>query len=100
MMVKIRNLIILNCQLSIKIGIVYLNIRYFVEILGGDFMIKVTGLNNKEFVLNAEHIEKVEEVPETLITLTNSRKYIVLQPSDEIVRRVIEYKHKIFSLSL
>jgi flagellar protein FlbD len=63
-------------------------------------MIKVTGLNNKEFVLNAEHIEKVEEVPETLITLINSKKYIVLQSNDEIIRRVIEYKHKIFTLSL
>lgn len=63
-------------------------------------MIKVTGLNNKEFVLNAEHIEKIEEVPETLITLTNNKKYIVLQSNDEIIRRVIEYKHKIFTLSL
>jgi flagellar protein FlbD len=63
-------------------------------------MIKVTGLNNKSFVLNAEHIEKVEEVPETLITLTNSKKYIVLESNEEIIRRVIEYKHKIFTLNL
>lgn len=63
-------------------------------------MIKVTGLNNKAFVLNAEHIEKVEEVPETLITLTNGKKYIVLESNDEIIRRVIEYKHRIFTLSL
>jgi flagellar protein FlbD len=63
-------------------------------------MIKVTGLNNKAFVLNAEHIEKIEEVPETLITLINSKKYIVLESNDEIIRRVIEYKHKIFTLSL
>lgn len=29
-------------------------------------MIDVTGMNNKEFVLNADHIEKIEEVPETI----------------------------------
>lgn len=63
-------------------------------------MIKVTGLNNKAFVLNAEHIEKIEEVPETLITLTNGKKYLVLESNDEIIRRVIEYKHRIFTLSL
>ena len=37
-------------------------------------MIDLTGMNNKEFTLNAEHIEKVEEVPETIITLTNGKK--------------------------
>ena len=36
-------------------------------------MIEVTGLDNKEFVLNAEHIEKIEEVPETVITLVNNK---------------------------
>ena len=37
-------------------------------------MIDLTGMNNKEFILNADHIEKIEEVPETLITLTNGKK--------------------------
>ena len=42
-------------------------------------MIDLTGMNNKEFALNADHIEKIEEVPETLITLNNGKKYIVLE---------------------
>ncbi len=60
-------------------------------------MIEVTGMNNKEFVLNADHIEKLEEVPETIITLTNGKKYIVLQSIDEVKKRVIEYKRCIFN---
>ncbi|MCY6370383.1 flagellar FlbD family protein [Clostridium ganghwense] len=63
-------------------------------------MIRVTGLNHKEIFLNAEHIEKMEEVPETLITLTNGKKYIVLDSTKEVIDRIVEYKRKIFSLDL
>ncbi|GFZ30961.1 flagellar protein FlbD [Clostridium zeae] len=61
-------------------------------------MINVTGMNNQEFVLNAEHIEKIEEVPETIITLTNGKKYIVLETVEEVVDKVVRYKNKIFTL--
>ncbi len=60
-------------------------------------MIDLTGMNNKEFALNADHIEKIEEVPETLITLTNGKKYIVLESIDEVKEKVIRYKNKIFT---
>ena len=50
--------------------------------------------------MNAEHIEKVEEVPETLITLTNGKKYIVLESIDEVKDEVIRYKNKIFNYRL
>ncbi|WP_139904191.1 flagellar FlbD family protein [Clostridium thermarum] len=60
-------------------------------------MIKVIGFNGKDFVLNAEHIEKIEEVPECLITLTNGKKYMVMGNSQEVVEKVIEYKKRIFS---
>ena len=63
-------------------------------------MIEVTGIDNKEFVLNAEHIEKIEEVPETVITLVNNKKYLVLETADEVVRKVIQYKNKIYTMKL
>lgn len=63
-------------------------------------MIKVTGLNNKEFVLNAEHIEKIEEVPETLITLVNGKKYIVLETPEEVIDKIVKYKNRIFRLNV
>ena len=59
-------------------------------------MIEVTGLNNKLFILNADHIEKVETMPETIITLTNGKKYIVLESIEDVKSKVIEYKNKIF----
>lgn len=60
-------------------------------------MIDVTGMNHKKFILNADHIEKIEEMPETIITLTNGKKYIVIESVEEVRSAVIEYKNKIFT---
>ena len=58
-------------------------------------MIKVTGLNKIEFVINSDQIEKLEETHECVITLINGNKYIVLESIEEIIEKVIEYKHRI-----
>ena len=63
-------------------------------------MIDLTAMNNTEFVLNADHIEKIECVPETLITLTNGKKYIVLETVEEVKSKVIKYKNKIFTYQI
>lgn len=63
-------------------------------------MIEVTGMNHENFVLNADHIEKLEAVPETIITLTNGRKYIVLESIQEVKDAVIEYKNRIFTFKI
>ncbi|MCF0148161.1 MULTISPECIES: flagellar FlbD family protein [unclassified Clostridium] len=63
-------------------------------------MIDLTAMNNRAFILNADHIEKIEEVPETLITLTNGKKYIVLERVEEVVEKVIKYKNKIVTYRL
>lgn len=60
-------------------------------------MIKVIGLDGKEYVLNADHIEKLEQIPESVITLTNGKKYLVKESNDQIVKKVIEYKRKIYA---
>lgn len=73
---------------------------YTIFFKGCDFMINVTGMNNKEFILNADHIEKIDEVPETLITLTNGKKYIVLESVEEVIDLVLRYKNKIVTYKL
>ncbi|NLV61904.1 MAG: flagellar FlbD family protein [Clostridiaceae bacterium] len=60
-------------------------------------MIEVTRLNKKEFVLNCDWIETVESTPDTVITLTNGKKYVVSESVDDIMKKVVEYKQKIFS---
>lgn len=63
-------------------------------------MINLTAMNNTEFVLNADHIEKIECVPETLITLTNGKKYIVLETVEDVKSKVIKYKNRIFTYKI
>jgi flagellar protein FlbD len=62
-------------------------------------MIEVTRLRGSKVVLNAELIETIEETPDTVITLTSGKRYIVSESSDEIIQLVIEYKKKIFTQS-
>lgn len=55
-------------------------------------MIKVTRLNGKEFVVNADLIQYLEETPDTILTLVNHEKVVVKEKVDEVIRRVIAYQ--------
>ncbi len=57
-------------------------------------MIKVTRLNNREVVVNADQIEFLESTPETMISMTSGRKMVVKEPVDEVVRRIIEFRNR------
>ena len=46
----------------------------------------------QEFTINVEFIETIEETPDTVITLTNGKKFIVQEKAKEVVRRSIEYQ--------
>lgn len=59
-------------------------------------MIKVTRLNDKEFVINTDIIEFIESTPDTVITTTTGKKVIVKEDVDEVIEKVINYKNKIF----
>ena len=67
---------------------------------GGTCMIEVTRLNDKKLLINAELIEKVEESPDTVITLTSGNKVIVKESRQEIKNLVILYKKEIFGRDL
>ena len=58
-------------------------------------MIRVTRLNGREFVVNAELIQYVEETPDSVVTLMNKEKIVVKEPADEIIRRVVAYHRSI-----
>ena len=54
-------------------------------------MIAIRRLNGQDFILNADLIETIETTPDTVITLSNGRKYVVQTPAEEIVRKTIKY---------
>ena len=62
----------------------------------GWIMISLTKLNDSKIVINAELIEFVESIPDTIITLTTGQKIMVKETVEEIVESVKEYKRSIF----
>ncbi len=54
-------------------------------------MIKVTRLNGQKIVVNADLIEFVEEIPDTIISLTTGKKIMVRENSEEIIERAVIY---------
>lgn len=58
-------------------------------------MITLTKLNKKEFVLNTDLIKFVEDVPDTLITLTSGDKIFILETKEEVILKIIEYKRMV-----
>lgn len=62
-------------------------------------MIKVTRLNGSVFTLNALYIEKVESFPDTTITLTTGKKYIVLDSVEEVLDRTNAFYKNVQLLS-
>jgi flagellar protein FlbD len=51
-------------------------------------MIRVHRLNGEEFLLNEHHIELAEAKPDTVITLTNDRKYIIRETIQELIELI------------
>jgi flagellar protein FlbD len=58
-------------------------------------MIQLTRINHIPLVLNADLIEHIEATPDTVISLTNGQKMVVLESTEEVVRRVIEFRRAI-----
>lgn len=58
-------------------------------------MIKLHKLNGDEFILNSDHIEIIETRPDTVITLTNDRKYLVKESAEDIVGLIRNYSREI-----
>ncbi|WP_079525218.1 flagellar FlbD family protein [Solibacillus isronensis] len=62
-------------------------------------MIEVTRLNGKALTLNALYIETVEAFPDTQITLTTGRKYIVLETEEQVRQKVRTFYQNVQVLS-
>jgi flagellar protein FlbD len=58
-------------------------------------MIQLTRINRVPLVLNSDLIEHIETTPDTVISLTNGQKFVVLETVDEIIRRVIDFRRAV-----
>ncbi len=62
-------------------------------------MIVFTRLNRTEIGLNPDQIQRVEATPDTVITLNDEKRFLVLEGVDEVVRRIAEYRAYVLALS-
>jgi len=63
-------------------------------------MIRLTRLNGKSFTLNAIYIEQVEAFPDTTITLTNGKKFVVRESVEDVMLLVEAFYRNISVLGL
>lgn len=57
-------------------------------------MILLRKLNSTIFALNPDLIETIEAHPDTTIRLTTKSYQIVLETTEEIIEKIIEYRRK------
>ncbi|MFZ7104600.1 MAG: flagellar FlbD family protein [Peptococcaceae bacterium] len=63
-------------------------------------MIKVTRFQGKEFYLNSDLIEYIENNPDTVITLINGKKIVVMETPEELITRIKEFRREINTFSI
>ena len=57
-------------------------------------MIKLHRLNGQEIVINAELVESLESVPDTLVVLYTGNRYVVTETVDEVQKQIIAYQQQ------
>lgn len=65
------------------------------KIKGECCLIKVTRLNKTTLAINAELIEFIEATPDTVITLTDGKKIVVIESVEEIIEKIITYRQMV-----
>jgi flagellar protein FlbD len=58
-------------------------------------MIKVSRLNDEEIFVNPHLIETIEATPDSVITLSTGKKFIVKENAPEIVKQIVRYRQMI-----
>ncbi len=60
-------------------------------------MIVLHKMSGDEVVLNDNHIETIESKPDTVITMTNDRKYLVKESVEEVLGKIHEQQRSFFA---
>ena len=58
-------------------------------------MIFLTRFDGTEVVINSDLIVTVEQIPDTVVTLTTGDRIMVKEPVAEVVARAVAYRHRV-----
>ena len=62
-------------------------------------MIVVTRLNDSQFAVNPDLIERIHETPDTTLVMVDGAKYIVTEPLAEVIDLIAAHRARIISLA-
>lgn len=60
-------------------------------------MINLTRLNGQNLAINGDLIERIEDRPDTIITLITGNQFIVKDSVEQVMEKVIQYKQRVNS---
>ena len=60
-------------------------------------MLQLTRLSGPVFALNPDLIERAEATPDTVVTLVNGSKYVILESLDELIELIHNYRASLVS---
>ena len=60
-------------------------------------MIQLTKFQGKEFYINSDLIELIEETPDTMLTLITGKKITVQESAEEVLEKIIAFRRDIAS---
>jgi flagellar protein FlbD len=60
-------------------------------------MIQLTRLNNHPLIVNSDLIKFVERAPDTVLTLVSGEKIVVLETSEQVLEKIVEFRRLILS---
>jgi flagellar protein FlbD len=58
-------------------------------------MIELTRLNGNPLVVNSDLIKYAESSPDTVLTLVNGEKIVVLESCEDVVNRTVAYRARV-----
>jgi flagellar protein FlbD len=63
-------------------------------------MIRLTRLNKRSLVVNADLIKFIENAPDTVITLDSGEKIVVLETAEEVINRIVDFRRRLRAAQL
>ena len=62
-------------------------------------MIVVTRLNDSQFAINPDLIERIHQAPDTTIVMVDGRMYIVTESMAEVIEMIASYRARVVAMA-
>ena len=62
-------------------------------------MIVVTRLNNSQFAINPDLIERINANPDTTLVMVDGAKYIITESMEEAIDKIARYRARVIALT-